>query len=705
MSGNLALDTAVLAVSLFNAMLLLWLGIVVVSNADRRRGGIWLAGAGLLSGGIFFLIHTAIIGRGLASASQDSDVLWHLGWLPIIVAPLAWYVVMLWYTGVYGAPGKRPAAWQRLYLPGLVGVLICAALLLALIFIGGTLPSFAQIVALERTTYLPTSATLLFILLYVSYNTACIALSIHALRHPEPSARWMGDLARQRARPWLTAAALVLLVVSLLVSGLLVLLYLTYRADLVASSASLRVWLALYDLLVSALIAAAVILIGKATVSYEIFTGKSLPRRGFFRLWRRAVILAAGYSLLIAAAVALDAPALYALLAATILLIVFYALLSVRLFGERERLMRELRPILTPPALAADDVTRGGGRAMFDSLCGNLLNTRVGYLYPFLPYVPALAYPAENAIPPLGLAELDAIVSGTDEPFRSVPAQNFGGAAWAIPLRNERGLIGVLLLGEQKYGGLYTQEEIEIAQAAGERIVAAEASATLSRRLLTLQRGHLAATQVADRRARRTLHDDILPQLHTAMLDLSTGDAQDTQQAIIQLQGVHRALSDLLREMPSGSSPTVERYGVIGGLRRAVANEFQGAFETVGWSVSPEAEAAALRLSPLSAEVLYAAAREAVRNAAKHARHAEGGRGVNLCLRAFWQEGLMLEIADDGAPWEPTAATNGQGVELHSTMLAVIGGAWTLERRPSETCVRLFMPVSDAARAVSVSAQ
>jgi len=46
-----------------------------------------------------------------------------------------------------------------------------------------------------------------------------------------------------------------------------------------------------------------------------------------------------------------------------------------------------------------------------------------------------------------------------------------GGAVWAVPLWSERGLIGALLLGEKRDGGLYTQEEIEIARATGERCV------------------------------------------------------------------------------------------------------------------------------------------------------------------------------------------------------------------------------------------
>ncbi|RIK14958.1 MAG: hypothetical protein DCC52_19150, partial [Chloroflexi bacterium] len=105
MSGNFLLDTLALAVSLFNTMALLWLGLVVVLSADRRTWGIWLAGGGLITGGIFFLTHTAIIARGLRFASLDLDVLWHFGWLPIIAAPLAWYLIVLWYTGILDARG------------------------------------------------------------------------------------------------------------------------------------------------------------------------------------------------------------------------------------------------------------------------------------------------------------------------------------------------------------------------------------------------------------------------------------------------------------------------------------------------------------------------------------------------------------------------------------------------------------------------
>ncbi len=682
MSGNVILDAATLAVSLFNTMLLLWLGIVVVSNADRRSWGIWLASSGLLCGGIFFLIHTAILAQGLRQATTDLDVLWHLGWLPIIAAPLAWYVVMLWYAGYVG---ERPNVYHTLHRAGLWFASFCALFLIFLILIVGSLPTFQQVVTFGRTEYVPTPGTPLLVIVYGLYTISCLGLAIHALRHPGPSARWMGELARRRARPWLVSSSGVLMLVGLLVSAFVVVLYFSSPA-LIGYDAQVRALLAWFDLMVGALVAIAVVLIGKATVSYEIFTGKVLPRRGFFRQWRRAVILAVGYSLLLAATITFSFSPIYALLLATVLLVMFYALLSVRMFGERERVVRELRPFLST---LPDGQSNESLRAAFDSLCGNVLNVRVAYLCPLVPFASSLAYPPTRQAPH-EISTLVAEFSNAKEMFRAIPREQFAGAVWAIPLQNERGLLGMLLLGERNDNSLYTQEEIEIAQATGERILQAQASAELTRRLIELQRGRLAATQVVDRRARRILHDDILPQLHTAMLSLSAGDSVNAQK---QMTDVHRALSNLLREMPAGASPQVERYGVIGALKRAVDEEFTNAFDAVTWHIEPDADAHAQTLASLNAEVLYAAAREAIRNAAKHGRGSEKTRALNLWIEASWREGLSLAIQDDGVGIL-SANGNGQGLQLHSTMMAVIGGALKMERVGEKTRVELWLPAS-----------
>ena len=59
MSDILLLDWAIMAISLFNTIMLTWLGLTVVFNADRRDWGVWIATAGLLLGALFFVSHSA----------------------------------------------------------------------------------------------------------------------------------------------------------------------------------------------------------------------------------------------------------------------------------------------------------------------------------------------------------------------------------------------------------------------------------------------------------------------------------------------------------------------------------------------------------------------------------------------------------------------------------------------------------------------
>ena len=66
MSGSFWLNWAIMAVSLTNTILMIWLGLTVLLNAERRTWGAWVAGGGLLLGGVFFFSHTAIDDFGLA---------------------------------------------------------------------------------------------------------------------------------------------------------------------------------------------------------------------------------------------------------------------------------------------------------------------------------------------------------------------------------------------------------------------------------------------------------------------------------------------------------------------------------------------------------------------------------------------------------------------------------------------------------------
>jgi signal transduction histidine kinase len=552
------------------------------------------------------------------------------------------------------------------------------------------------------------------VLLYALYIVLCISLSLDLLRHPGPTERVMGHLARQRARPWLAAASVALLLSSLLVAGVGLWIVLKVRQfTRTGVYTPLLVAVARMDLLIASLISLATLALGQAVVSYEVFAGKTLPRRGLRRYWRNAIILAAGFGLLVGWSLTYQLRAVYSLLLSTALMTTFYALLSWRSYVERERYIAHLRPfvssqrlyerLLSPSAPPELDATRP-----FRALCADVLGTRLAYLAavgPLAPLAgPPLAYPftAPTPLPPL--AELTAQFSSPQTMYAPLNPSRYGGATWAVPLWSERGLIGLLLLGEKLDGGLYTQEEIEIARASGERLIDTQASAEMARRLMALQRQRLSQGQVLDMRARRALHDDVLPRLHAAMLaSPPLGGIEGGEDLITLLSDVHRQISDLLRDLPTSTAPQVARLGLVGALRQAVDEELGGAFDTLDWHIEPEVEQKARRIPSLTAEVLFYAAREAVRNAARHGRDETSSRPLRLDIAIHWREGLCILVEDNGVGIGTGETSKGQGLALHSTMMAVVGGSLALESVPGVyTRVSLMLPViKDEGQSVS----
>jgi anti-sigma regulatory factor (Ser/Thr protein kinase) len=762
------LDWVIIAVSIFNTIILIWLGLTVLLNADRRRWGTWAAGGGFLLAGVFFVGHSAVVGRVIGTFSAEMELWWRLSWLLVVGAPYMWYLVMLSYTGLVEAGRHR--AW-------LLAVTLLGAVAVALLALTNPLPTYEAIVERSPVKIFSLAGVPVLVLIYPVYSVLCFILSLSALRRPMASERFMGDLARRRARPWLMAASLVLLAVSLSIGAAAgwflvsvqsrppALFYLRMLPPLMG-----------FDLLIDGMVAVAVVLTGQAIVSYEVFTGKALPRGGLLHYWRRSLVLAAGYGALIGATLSIppltDVDPIYRLLLATVLMTLFLALLIWRSYADRERGMDRLRPfvaserlyerLLRPAAPPAMDVV-----APFRALCEDLLGARVAYLAalgPLAPLVgPGLAYPEEGPLSVVSrqsqpatdngqwtmentpvshapsLAALAELAAGFRSPQTMCVALDparYGGAVWAVPLWSERGLIGVLLLGDKRDGGLYTQEEIEIARATGERLIDTQASAEMARRLMDLQRQRLAESQVIDRRTRRVLHDDVLPRLHAAMLMISAGEPKTTQrvpdreptaenkeqsaddelrstqyavhntqheQVVALLADVHRQVANLLHAMPTTAAPEVARLGLIGALRQAVDGELGSAFDGVTWRIEPGAEDAAGEVPALNAEVAFYAAREAIRNAARYGRNGDLSRPLHLAVSVARRNpdaakggGLEIAIEDDGVGMGAATASaegSGQGLGLHGTMMAVIGGVLTAESVPGAyTRVTLALP-------------
>lgn len=693
-------DWALIATSLFNTVVLLWLGLTVLLNAERRAWGTWVTGCGLLFGAAFFVGHTAVVGRVLGTFTGEMELWWRLGWLVLLAAPYLWYLVMAWYSGSL----SRPVARRWLAAVSALGLIALVTLLVA-----DPLPDYSDVVTRGAAPLFAAGPLPAVALVYPVYSVLCTLFALAVLRAPAGSDRFMGLEARRRARPWLTAATWVLLVVGLAVGTAATwVLQQVRQGELPGLSARVLAAVIVFDLFVALLIAIATVLIGQAIVAYEIFTGKALPRGELRRQWRRALVLAAGYGLVIGwslSGLGIPQQPIYQLLLATVLMTVFFALLGWRSFEERERTLGGLRPFVAGQRLY-DGLVGGrppdpaaGAEVPFRALCGELLAAQVAYLVPLGPLAalagPPLALPRGRAVP---LAAAGAFAAALPSPaplcLRVAPEAH-GGAVWGVPLSGERGLIGVLLLGEKRDGGLYTEEEMTLARGVAERLLDGQAGAEMARRLVALQRRRLAEDQVLDRRTRRLLHDEVLPQIHAAILEHG-------QEARLreQLSAIHKQISNLLHDLPPAAGPELERYGPLGALRRAVESELAGAFDRVAWRVEPEAEAATRALDPLRAEALFYAAREAARNAARHGRGDAPGRALGLSIAAGCRAVpggphlVEVTVEDDGVGVDlarpPSGA--GAGLALHSTILAILGGALTVASAPGRTSVTASVP-------------
>ncbi|MEI7771962.1 MAG: hypothetical protein WCI67_18360, partial [Chloroflexales bacterium] len=365
-------DWALIAGSLFNTITLLWLGLTVLLSAERRSWGTWLAGGGLLFGGAFFVGHTAVVGRVIGAFSDEMSVYWRLGWIVLIVAPYLWYAVMAWYCGGLRA---RP---ERLRLAG-VSALGALAVLLALFV--DPLPSYADLSQPALGPVALLSSTTITRLIYPGFAALCIALALLSLRSPAASERFMGDLARQRARPWLVAASAMLLGIALAIGAASVWFLDQARAGLFPGLTTRGIGMIIgFDFVIGLMIAVTVVLIGQAVVSYEIFTGAALPRGELARQWRRTLILGSIYALVVGwslSGAGIPEQPIYHLLIATVLMTSFLALVGWRSAHEPAGGLARLRPFMASqnlydrllgPVGSADSEPE----AAFHALCGEL---------------------------------------------------------------------------------------------------------------------------------------------------------------------------------------------------------------------------------------------------------------------------------------------------------------------------------------------
>jgi hypothetical protein len=729
---QVAVAQAAIAISVFNLMIYLWLGLTVLLNGNRQSRVTWVGGVGLLAAALFFLSHGALVGAGVPAGPSPVDVWWRLAWAPAFVAPFLWAATGLRYADLTGV-------WRRWRAPALY-VVAALGLLAALL----TIPAWSAIanygdfirlldasLRLRHAAPPPaarTPALLVLALALVIYVAACaclpwISLALIQRRgptqpqpvSPAPARGGDGGLLWNATEAWgRSRRALFLASLCMLFTGAVVALIglLTFIAARRASISPVPVGFSLLpptahghvplplvatDLVTQLALAGVGLTVGWAVVRQGILIERRLPQRGFLSHWRGMTVAAALLSLVVAGMAAIESEGLPELLVLVALVTCAYALFTWQSYIAHDHLLTQLRPFVASLTnshagwLAADPLeVERSAEALFTSLCHDVLQASrgrlsitVGRQRRVLTYVA----PASESVDSSSLSEM---------------------RDWILPVSDERGVVAQLELGPRLDGAGYTSTDLEIARACGQRILDAVGEFAAAQVIASLARQRGVESELSAALPRRVLHDEVLPRLHLAIMrleslrarirplaavsagvqlreEVATAGADEARGEIAvgfeetqrDLTQAHRDLAALMRSAPMANLRRLEQ-GFAGGLRAALEGEFRGSFDTVRLSLPEDARAAADTLPPIVADLLLGATLEAIRNASKHARgealHRPLTIEVELRADERWISTVVRDdgvgVSADGARHEPENVPS-----TASSLLSTGGGA------------------------------
>src|SRR5579875_102508 len=540
--------------------------------------------------------------------------------------------------------------------------------------------------------------------------------------------------------------------------------------------------LMILDLLATGAVALVVLLIGYSIVRHGVLIERPLARRGFFEQWRGIVIVATLVAILIALLVALTHNNLGGMLLITCLATGAYALFTWSNYTAHDRYIALLGPFVRSTGqrhwLNTDlQKTEQELEHLFFHLCQNVLATQCAYLAvvaggekrSFSYRWPSELLPASqwSKAPRYAGGELqnspprqsrDAPVIHTSPAKRiQVYINEQPLIVWILPIYNERGLVATLYLGPREDGGVFTDEDMDLARACGQRILDTLSDHEAMQAVADLLRRRIIDVKLLGAQQRRVLHDEILPQMHLALLHLemlrsrpgkshlgagterasesalerdeidadnesaekvrgetmersaasSYGEEREraVDEAISIMSDTHRRLAAMMRATAPGAPHRLEHDGLINAISAMFEQDFQHAFDEIDWCVSQEtAEHIDEVVSPAIAELIFAAVQEALRNAARHARGTDIHRHLRLTFKATWNPSdpnLEIIVADNGIGVSADSATTGTGGGLltHSALLAIAGGSLTVKSTPGEgVTVRIVLPVETLKR-------
>src|SRR5437763_1761330 len=355
------------------------------------------------------------------------------------------------------------------------------------------------------------------------------------------------------ARPWLLLAALLMVALTTSLGVLVIesiIDWLQHPTLSISSAPSSQngfttfnlfpINLIILDLGATGAVALVILLIGYSIVRHGILIERSLSRRGFLAQWRGIVIVSTGVSIFIALLVAFTHSNPGGLLLITALATGAYALFTWSSYTAHDRYIALLGPFVRSTSLRHwlnTDLqkTEQDLETLFYHLCHNVLAVQCAYLHVLAGPIRrnfSYRWPSQ-AVPDISISALknrrkqerDAaawIMNGVSEtPSRiQILVNGVPMICWVLPINDERGLVDTLDLGPREAGGAFTDEDMNLAHACGQRILDTLGDHEAMQAVAGLLRRRIVDVKLLGAQQRRVLHDEILPQMHLALLRL-----------------------------------------------------------------------------------------------------------------------------------------------------------------------------------------
>lgn len=485
------------------------------------------------------------------------------------------------------------------------------------------------------------------------------------------------------------------------------------------------------DLFANVSVSLIILLIGYSVVRHGILVERPLARRGFLEQWRGIVLMTTAVALFIAFLVPFTHSNPGSLLLIALLVTAVYALFTWSSYTAHDRYIALLGPFLRSTSvrhwLRTDArKTEDALEALFIHLCKNVLAVQYAslavmagpvrrnfnYRWPAIAVGAHFIAPADTAVAPSSERHAPARISVIVNGERLI--------CWVLPIYDELGLVAMLYLGPRQDGGAFTDEDMDLAHACGQRILDTLSDHEAMQAVSALLRRRIVNVKLLDAQHRRILHDDILPQMHLALLRMETlryqdaapgdteknknGDAAQPRELLDEsidlISDAHRRLAAMMRASAPSAPHRLEHDGLMNAISTMLEQDFRHAFDEVVWEIS---EATMQRIDevtpPAIAELIFAAVQESLRNAARHGRGIDIHRRLRVTLEASCgdpDDGLEVIVTDDGvgilSASSSTTGTSG-GLLTHSALLAIAGGSLSVKSVPNGgVTVRISLP-------------